>query len=199
MEARDMKSFGVILSAFLFFARASVKTMSSCCHRVLCSVERLARLHRWPHDVEPVEPAPTKSSRRSAGAVHGSALATMHEVPAADVALRAAGGSGAGGARQTPRKAAARSRDRCACCRMAGSTRPPTLVEQLVHGCAALYIDLLKVKNDEPDWTGLPPPPTCWEDVERALDIEIVYSTSLTVIGKAIKGLVGLRGERDSK
>ena len=111
MEARDMKSFGVILSAFLLFARASVSTMSSCCHRVLCSVERFARLHRWPHDVEPVEPAPTKSSRRSAGAVQGSALAAMHDVPAADVALRAAGGGGAGGARQAPRKAAARSRD----------------------------------------------------------------------------------------
>ena len=35
----------------------------------------------------------------------------------------------------------------------------PSTVEQLVHGCAALYIDLLKVKNDDPGWTGLPPPP----------------------------------------
>ena len=35
----------------------------------------------------------------------------------------------------------------------------PSTVEQLVHGCVALYIDLLKVKNDDPDWTGLPEPP----------------------------------------
>ena len=46
------------------------------------------------------------------------------------------------------------------CVRM-GRGGEPSTVEQLVHGCAALYIDLLKVKNDDPDWTGLPEPPPC--------------------------------------
>ena len=39
-----------------------------------------------------------------------------------------------------------------ACVRM-GRGGEPSTVEQLVHGCAALYIDLLKVKNDDPGWT----------------------------------------------
>eukprot|EP01043_Picozoa_sp_COSAG02_P070248 COSAG02_NODE_12365_length_1557_cov_3.104938_2_plen_84_part_00 len=55
-----------------------------------------------------------------------------------------------------------------------------------------LGLSWLKVKNDDPDWTGLPEPPPCWEAVERALDIEIVHSTSVTVIGKEIQGLQNL-------
>ena len=118
MEARDMKSFGVIFSAFLFFARASVSTMSSCCHRVLCSVERFARLHRWPHDVEPVEPAPTKSSRRSA---RRWAMAACHARRAWRCARRAA----AVGGGQAPgrRRRAAQDGAWWYVCRRGGPTR----------------------------------------------------------------------------
>ena len=61
-------------------------------------------------------------------------------------------------------------------CVREGRGGEPSTVEQLVHGCAALYLDLLTVKNDDPDWTGLPEPPPCWEDVERALGNKIVHS-----------------------
>ena len=49
--------------------------------------------------------------------------------------------------------------------------------------------------NDDPDWTGLPEPPPCWEAVERALGNKIVHNTPLTDIGKKIsKGLQNLQG-----
>ena len=65
-------------------------------------------------------------------------------------------------------------------------------MEQLVHGCAALYIDVLKVKNDDPDWTGLPEPPPCWDISHFAARTLRRQTLSESVWWRGLRGQGGL-------